>query len=828
MAKPHKGVTAQNRRRARRGGPSRMLPRMVQAQRVAIPVVKPHADRGILSQYALDRAAWVWHPDAVDGQLAVVRFTLAVDLPGELTTRVHLSADQRFEWFVDGQRIGMGPDRSDLAHWSFHSYDLALSAGRHEIVVVAWWLGGLAPVAQVGWRAGFVFAAQDAAMAEVFDTGRAPWRVQRSANQSFARKPMPGQYHVIGPQQTIDGARPAWGDAVEPVVVGPGVAGNGTGIMAEGWRLWPSALPGMVDEPRRAAAVRAAGVCEQGEADGPGLEPVAPTAGEDAALEPWLALVDGGAVEVPAGQTRWAVLDLGDYFCGFGTAALAGSGRVSIEWAEALYRAGEAGGGGHKDDRAQVVGKSFFGFGDTFVAGPHQRDFAGHWWRSGRFLRVTAAAGEKPLVIESLGFRETRYPLEDESAWSSDDAALDAVMPIALRGLQMCMHELYVDCPYYEQMMYVGDTRVQMLINHVVSGDDRLVRRGVELFGWSRAKTGIVAERYPSDPFQLSTTFAMIWPLMVRDYALYRDDPGWVADRMRGVRSLLDEVLGLRGGDGLLGRLPGWSFVDWVVGRGWVRGTPPGAEAGEASSLLNLHLMLSLRAAAELEGWQGETALAARYTALADELAGAITRRFWRAEQHLLADADGEHFSEHAQCLALLTDTLPAADRAACFAALTTRDDLTRTTVYFSHYLLETLHRFGRGDLILDRLAFWKALPGQGFCTVVEKPEPSRSDCHAWGSHPLFHAHASLAGVRPTGPGFARLEVRPTPGPLRAFTSRTPHPRGRVVVDVSPSEGGRCRAAVEIPTGVEGVFMDGDRRERIGPGRVNTFAFAPR
>jgi len=797
---------------------------MTTARRVATPEVQPEADRGIRPQYAIDHASWLWHPDLADREPAAVRFTLPVDLPEPLTTRVHLSADQRFEWYVDGQRMGMGPDRSDLANWSFHSYDLSLAAGPHELAVVVWWHGQLAPCAQVSDRGGFVFAADDRAVAERLDTGRAAWRVQRNGNWSFSRKPMHA-YHVIGPEQTIDGRREPWGAAVEPRVVRGPIVGSVTGVMAGGWRLRPSPLPDMLDQPRGVGAVRAAGVLEAADTEGPGLAPVPAEAVEDGATAFWHPLTGGQPVEVAAGQTRWAVLDLGDYDCGFATARLAGGGRVTIEWAEALTRPEADGPGKWKDDRSAVVGKSFFGTGDTFIAGEHQQDFAGHWWRSGRFLRVTAAAGAEPLRIEALGIRETRYPIENGSAWSSDDSGLDAVMPIAERGLLMCMHEHYVDCPYYEQMMYVGDTRVQMLINHVISGDDRLTRRSIELFDWSRRHTGIVAERYPSDPFQLSTTFAMIWPLMVRDYALYRDDPAWVRARLRGVRSLIDELLAMRGDGGLLGALPGWSFVDWVVADGWETGYPPGAKDGRVSSVLNLHLMGSLRAAAELEGWHGTPELAMRYTALAEQLAAAIVQRFWRADRALLADDDGDHFSEHAQCLALLTDTLPEADRPACLEALASRSGLARTTVYFSHYLLETFHRFGRGDLIADRLAFWKTLPGQGFSTVPEKPEPSRSDCHAWGSHPLYHAHASLAGVRPTGPGFRALEVRPTPGPLRELHSRTPHPLGEVVVDITPGRGQTLTAEVRVPADVRGVFVHGGGREPITPGSACRFAF---
>ncbi len=790
---------------------------MIAFQRIQVPVVQPEADRGVHPQYAIDAAAWLWHPQAAVDQTIALRFTLAVDLSEPLRVRLHLSADQRFEWSIDGQRIGMGPDRGDPDHWSFHSYDVELPAGAHEIAADVWWLGEMAPVAQMSLRGGFVLAVEDAALAERFNTGVAPWRVQRIGNWAFTRKPMQG-YHVIGPAQTIDGREPRHDEPVTPVVVAPPVDGNFTGIIHDHWRLCPSPLPDMMSITRPPSLVRAAG-------EGVPGEHAAVTDADTAAprLGPWQALLDHAeALTVPPGESRWAVLMFDDYLSGFGEAALDGDGRVTFEWAEALYELADGKRQPHKGQRDAVVGKAWLGFGDTFVAGPHQQEFRGHWWRSGQFVRIVATAGAQPLTINRLGAIETRYPIEDESVWATDDAALDATMPLSVRGMQMCMHETYLDCPYYEQLMYVGDTRLHMLINHTMSADDRLVRRGIELFDFSRWRTGFVAERYPSRPFQSSQTYAMLWPLMVHDYAQWRDDAAWVRQRMVGVRSLLEHLLPLRSDGGLLGKMPGWSFVDWVTDEPWATGYPPSAKAGGTSALVNLHLLLSLRAAADLEAWHGEALLSQRWRGLAEELAARIVDRFWDDGQGLLRDDDAGHLSEHAQCLALLGDALPEDLRPRAFDALITRDDLARTTVYFSFYLLETFARFGRGDLLCEKSAFWKGQVAQGFKTPAEKPEPSRSDCHAWGSHPLFHAHASLAGIRPDGPGFARVICRPCPGPLRRIESAVPHPRGQVRFTLQPRSDDRTQLTLALPADTPGTLYWGDASWELDAGATRS------
>ena len=191
----------------------------------------------------------------------------------------------------------------------------------------------------------------------------------------------------------------------------------------------------------------------------------------------------------------------------------------------------------------------------------------------------------------------------------------------------------------------------------------------------------------------------------------------------------------------------------------------------------------------------------------ANRTAAAVRQKFWDESRGLMADNLAHtEFSEHGQCLALLTDTLTGDQALRCFGQLQTAPDLKRTTIYFSFYLMETWQKFGRGDLILERLDFWKDLVKQGLKTPVEMPGDTRSDCHAWGSHPLFHLHASLAGIRPSSPGFRTVRIAPEPGELPKIVCRTPHPDGFIALDLAFPDG-HCRGTVELPAGITGVFV---------------------
>lgn len=147
-------------------------------------------------------------------------------------------------------------------------------------------------------------------------------------------------------------------------------------------------------------------------------------------------------------------------------------------------------------------------------------------------------------------------------------------------------HAVWVDTHYYEQLGYVGENVLMVLRHYAWFDDARLSRCAFEVFGWSRRESGLIAERYPSNWRQESATFSLLWPTMLRDYAWWRDDAGFIKSQLPVLRSLLAGFAALAGEDGLLHAVPGWPFLDWVPA--WSEGCGPGVRDYD-SSIVNLH-----------------------------------------------------------------------------------------------------------------------------------------------------------------------------------------------------------------------------------------------
>ncbi len=751
----------------------------------------------------------------------VTAYRRRFSVTGPSFATVHVSADERYELFLDGRRIGRGPERGDPDNWSFETYELDLKAGEHVLVARVWSLGDLAPVAQMSFRPGFILCPEAEAFVELFGTGTAEWEAKVLGGYEFVRH---GRWSMVGANVVIDAAKFDWGfergegEGWQPVVVrAPGAVADLPADYSPCHLMRPAMLPAMMEKHRFAGTVRHVQALKSADAHG------APVRAEDHLCDEaagWQALLSGEApLTVPPKTLRRVIVDLGDYYCAYPELVTDGGSGASIriDWAESLYTEAEGRGKGNRDE---TEGRYFVGAGDAFLPDGGKRHFETLWWHAGRYLQVTVRTGEEPLTISRLLLRETRYPMEAESEFHCDDERLTSVTPVALRTLQMCAHETYMDCPYYEQLMYVGDTRLEVLTTYAVTRDDRLPRKALRTFDFSRMRGGMTMSRHPSRILQIIPSFSLWWVCMVHDYAHWRDDADFVGGLMPGVRAVIESFLPSLNADGLLAAPRGWNFLDWVPE--WPGGIPPEADQG-VSGPMNWLLALALARAAELEAVAGEPELADRDRRLAEEIAERTAAAFWVQGRKLYADdLAGEHFSEHSQALAILTGLLSEERMARVGKGLLEPQGLSRASIYFSHYVFEALRRLGHVEGVFARLEEWFDHAAHGMRTTWETGPEGRSDCHAWGAHPVFHYFATVLGIRSASAGFRTVDVAPQLGPLTSVYGKMAHPRGEIEAEMVLKDGA-LEGFLVLPAGVEGRLRWGAKTLPLESGRQEVY-----
>jgi len=725
--------------------------------------------------------------------------------------RIHVTADERYELYLDGERIGRGPERVSPERWYYESYELEFSAGMHTLVARVWALGVQAATAQMSVEPGFLLAAEGD-WGKAINTGLAPWEVKTVPGYRFIPQPFA---HWRGATVEIDGAFYPWGveagDGQDWQPVSEGDHGIGRHI---DWSLRrpehllkPATLPAMIDQLIPAGIVRYVGDASIH----PGNSAlIKETESLPTEVQSWTDFLTGRkSLIIPANTRRRAIIDLDNYYLAYPELITSnGTGsQVRIHWAEALFETPNAW-EHRKGNRNEIDGKYFIGQGDIFLPdGGLSRSFLPLWWSAGRYVEVVVETDAQPLILEELKLHETRYPLEMESDFSASDTRLEETMPLLVRGLQMCSNETYFDCPFYEELQYGGDMRLEALVNYVMNRDDRLARKALDIFDGSRLWNGMTQARYPSRDVQIIPSWSLWWVAMVRDYAYWRCDLDFVKSLMPGVRATVEGFQRDIGPDGLLHAPEGWNTFDWVPT--WKQedaGCPPDAVDG-VSAVINWHLIYILTLYADLEERINEPLLAERAHWQATNLAQHAIEAFWDEEHGLLADdLSHEHFSEHTQVLAILSDLLERPMRDRVIEGLLTYPDLSRMTVYASHYLFEAFRKIGRVDALIERLPLWFDMVTNGFKTGVEKPEPSRSDCHGWSSHPLYHYFASILGIRPGDLGFCSVEIIPQLGPLTHAAGRLIHPAGGEISIEIHHVGEELHGRLSLPQGVDAML----------------------
>ncbi|CAN5452491.1 hypothetical protein BH09BAC4_BH09BAC4_19450 [soil metagenome] len=752
-------------------------------------------------------ARWILHPTAPSRQYGIYHFRKAIELPQKPARFVvHVSADNRYRLFVNGKSVAMGPARSDTQNWNYETLDLApyLQAGRNVLAAQVWYMGEGAPFAQMSYQLGFVL--QGDTDAEKMANTDATWKIFQNPAYSPIKNDIPKlrTYIVMGDGDRVDAAQYPWGweqpnfDDKAWVAAKPlGFSTKPRGLGTDGnWGLVPRTIPMMEESAVRLTTVRRS---ENGKMDATFLQ-------------------GKSSVTVPANRKAVFLLDQSYLTNAYPELTVSrGKGAViTLGYAEALVDAKNK-----KGNRNEVEGRTLLGFEDQFIAdGSPKRTFRPLWFRTYRYLQLTIETKDEPIELNDLVGQFTGYPFEQKANFSAStstpgDTTLKAIWNVGWRTARLCAGETYYDCPYYEQLQYTGDTRIQSLISLYVTGDDRLMRKAIMDYDHSRFNDGLTQSRYPSADFQVIPTFSLFWVCMVHDYWMNRQDDAFVKSMLPGILSVLEWHEQRIAKTGLNGPLEWWNFVDWSPWKNAkdeiAGGVPAGARKG-GSSILSLQQAYTYFRAGDLFAHYGQNERAEHYRDLGRRLNKAVFAQCYDAGRGLFADTpDKNSFSQHANILAVLTDAVPAAQQAALVQkTMADRnggpDSLTQATFYFKFYLFEALKKTGLGDQFIAQLKPWRDMLAMGLTTFAENPEPTRSDCHAWSASPLYEFLSTTCGIRPGEPGFRAVRIEPFLGDLTTVDGKMPHPLGEIAVQFKKTPTGGLTGNVTLPANLTGTL----------------------
>lgn len=752
-------------------------------------------------------SGWVSPPDAENTGAGLYIFTNSLNLdsiPPRLV--LDISADTRYQLYVNGYLAGLGPQISSPGHWKYDSYNLSglLRAGENKIAV---------GVYSFGDHAGRAMITSGPALWSRLDHPGKPdfernWKVSRAEGTFFNRmkqgKDIRGGFLTPSMDSLVDDERPHYWNYPE---------GN-PGRQVPAIPLKDSSHYGPLKERNiRYLEMQ--------------MERFRNVVRQSGPVENLLVTADAFTFRVPAQSTVKMLIDNQVLTTSYPFLLYSGGkgGNIRITYAEALYSPGEDGEADPenllKGNRNRIENKEMTGHYDRiFPDGGKDRIFFPSWFRVFRYVELEVTTAEEPLVIRDFHSNFTAYPFTELSFFESPDPLLDKIRETAWRTMRLCSWETYMDCPYYEQLQYVGDTRIQALVSLYGSGDPLLMRNAIEQFAISMGEDSLTRAAFPSQGNARIPPFSLFWSLMIRDYYFHVGEPDFVFDLLPRVKKILEWHAGFLNESNVLEDVRFWNFVDWPHEWAWdpdrgTGGMPAGAEGG-VSSIINLQYSYAMRELAFLFKESGDTRYAEELMTRSERINQGIRNSCWSETRDLLADSPArQEYSQHANIMAVLSGMIPEEESGDLIERVAFDTDLIQTTVYYRFYLNRALEKAGRSGLYLSLLEPWKTMLDLGLSTFAERPEPTRSDCHGWSASPHYEFLALVAGIRPLAPGFTEVLIAPSPGKLTQFRAGIPHPRGRVELNFDGE--GRV-ARVSLPEGTRGTFRYAGINEKIGPG----------
>jgi hypothetical protein len=707
---------------------------------------------------------------------------------------VHVSADNRYKLLVNGTLVSLGPLRGTVNFWNYETVDIApyLNKGNNTISALVWNMAKDKPWAQISIMTAFILQA-DNNVHSYLNTDTS-WVVRKentfSPLHSTGKPCQPtgaGDFVDFRMAQSSDSG---W---QKPRVLLPG-APKAAYIDSWGWMLVPSPFPQMELKIQKFKAIRQA----EGITIGDGNN-----------------FLNGKMLSIPSHNKVKLLIDQGELTNAY-PFILFSKGKnasITLDYAESLYipdnKAVPHWNMG-KGNRNEIGGKIFAsGKMDSLISnGGERQNFTSLWWRTFRYIQLIVETHDEPLEILDFYSTFTGFPFVVKASFESSDPLLTRILDVGWHTARLCAVETFMDCPYYEQLQYVGDSRIQAMVSLYYTGDDRMFKNALNMIDESRKPEGITQCRYPSFHDSYIPTFSLWYIGMLHDYWLYGKDPKFVKGKMAGMRCILDYFFRLEQVDGSLKKIPYWAYTDWV--RDWEksRGVPPVGKDG-CSSVLDAQWLWTLQLAAELENKLGYPVLAQDYLKKATLLKQTIKRKYWDEKKGLFADTK-EHnsYSQHANSLAILAGLTDAGTGRSVGQKIVDDKSLTQASIYFKYYVNQALCKAGLGNDYLKNLDIWKENLDMGLTTWAETSNvsASRSDCHAWGSSPNIEFFRIVLGIESVSEGFERVKVTPHLSYLENAGCSIPHPKGTISTSYQ-KKNGRWNILIKLPSGVSGTFV---------------------
>jgi len=429
-----------------------------------------------------------------------------------------------------------------------------------------------------------------------------------------------------------------------------------------------------------------------------------------------------------------------------------------------------------------------------------------------------------PSEIDASAIRQiaVHYPFDDQAShFTSSDPVLNDVWELckySIKATSFC--GVYVDGDR-ERIPYEADAYINQLCHYCVDREYTMARYTHEYL--------LMHATWPTE--WILHSVLMAWA----DY-LYTGDSESIEHFYEDLKA--KTLLALARDDGLISTQTGLvtdavlesihlkaklqDIVDWphgnILGLQGGYGETDDFEFRPINTVVNAFHYRALVLMGRMAEAIGKTEDAGLFAQAAEKVRRSFNEKLLDKSRGVYVDGEGSrHSALHANMFPLAFGLVPPEHVRSVARFIKSRGMVC--SVYGSQYLLEALYEAGEADfalrLMTDRQTdrSWPhMIYGVGTTITLEawdnKYKPNQDWNHAWGAAPANIIPRFLIGVQPIEPGFARVQIKPQVGHLKAGSLDLPTVRGAIHVDFTSEPDRTFVLNVTLPDNVKAdVFL---------------------
>ncbi len=451
-------------------------------------------------------------------------------------------------------------------------------------------------------------------------------------------------------------------------------------------------------------------------------------------------------------------------------------------------------------------------------------DFESFLW-----LQLHVHNASRSVTIRDVGVRRRMYAWPNTPQIACAEPALQRLFDASVNTLFNSAQETVVDGMGRERQQYSGDCGHQLHAIRYAFGETRLPARYLKTYSQGMTLDGYFLDCWPGYDrlarMMQRQVGATGWgPIL--DHGIQFNLDCWHHYLQTGDRAALSEpyprlrkfaayLERLRRDDGLL------PVEDVGVPMVWMDFTAHRKQSHKQCAFNLYTAAMFQHALAKIAELFGDDP--APYRQFGRELEAATVARFWDKQRRVFVVGD-DRLCDRSLATSILFDQCPGGDTAAALRALAEcPEELGLSYPANAVWRYWALAKGGRTDVIVRELrSQWAAMPSVLLNNTLQEIWKPRPDSTNEFSHcplaPLVMLYQCLAGIVPTGPGFATCDIRPQLADIGdlALTVRTP--RGDIRF-VARKDALGYALALDVPDAMAATLVLPDGTRRLIAGR---------